>query len=199
MRGRALFSHAPLAPQVNSLIEAQQKLSILLTSAGVLPHTSGKSFGRPLNPARDTRLTRSACCLLAAELSVSAGGTQPSGLRSLLGRAVRNQAEQQREIDSLRDRLRDADAVARAASAQASASASESHTARARQQQLQEELDTERSERMESEAASLEREEALEVTHKHTQRARIARSIRPWPRRAHPRFIFPASPAGTHP
>ena len=125
--------------QVNQLLEVQKQLHAVL-------------LGSPKGGSEATVATPG-----------SPGGGSAASLRTLLGKAVRAQTEQQRELDALRDQLREERSAAYSAKQLASASAQESRELRAARDGLQAELDTERSDRMESEAASLEREEALEA------------------------------------
>lgn len=92
------------------------------------------------------------------------GGTpHSSGLRHLLGRAVRLQTDQQRDLDALRDSVSEARVNAWSATQKAAASSTASIEATERGDKLEAELAAERNERMESEAAALEREEELQA------------------------------------
>ena len=76
---------------------------------------------------------------------------------------MRVQAEQQRELDTLRDALRDERCKAYAATHTAKLRSQEAAEATEQRDRLQSELEAERTERMESESAALEREEALQA------------------------------------
>ena len=94
---------------------------------------------------------------------LTAGTGESAGVRNLLGHAVRAQTEQQRELDALRDTLREERCLVFSSAQQAKAAATELAAVREQAARLQAELDKERSERMESESAALEREEALQA------------------------------------
>jgi len=134
MGGADILAEAQL--KVNNLLEVQKQLHSVLLGEG----------------------------MLATEPRTSPAGSAPSpGLRGLLGRAVRVQQQQQRELDSLRDAIREERSVAWSAQQHAQASAADSASAREKAEELQTLLATERTERMESESAALEREEQLQA------------------------------------
>eukprot|EP00322_Chrysochromulina_rotalis_P016735 CAMPEP_0115857744 /NCGR_PEP_ID=MMETSP0287-20121206/15737_1 /TAXON_ID=412157 /ORGANISM="Chrysochromulina rotalis, Strain UIO044" /LENGTH=222 /DNA_ID=CAMNT_0003311981 /DNA_START=27 /DNA_END=695 /DNA_ORIENTATION=+ len=83
-------------------------------------------------------------------------------LRKLLGDAVRTQAKQQSEIESLRELLREEQTAARNALESARIAETKSGELQEQVDELQRQLQTEQQDRMESEAAALEREEKLE-------------------------------------
>jgi hypothetical protein len=84
-------------------------------------------------------------------------------MRTLLGQAVRAQTEQQHEIDSLRQALREEQTASQIAVAQATSSRTDMQDARKKLEEVQAQLKAEQSERMESEAAAMEREETLQA------------------------------------
>jgi len=138
-----------LATQSKALVDAQQRVDELLKAQQRL---KAVLFTAPTAPAGTGR------------------GSQPDGasdakvaeLRVLLGKAVRTQAEQQQEIDRLSESLREQRTGAGNARHTASVATNEAEELRAEVQRLTTLLRDEQSERMESEAAALEREETLE-------------------------------------
>ena len=161
---------APSSSQVNQLLEVQRQLHSVLTGGGLTLPESGKNKGPPPLPWRRAIAqsciappTRAFAYFACAAGAAGAAGPKASATRNLLGRAVRVQAEQQRELDMLRDSLSEAHVAAWSATEKAAAAAAEAAASKDRGDRLQAELTAERNERMESESAALEREEALEA------------------------------------
>ena len=122
--------------RVNNLLAAQKRLRLILGSTALLDIGTG---------------------------SCDAGSAKVPELRQLLGRAVRAQTEQQLEIESLRIQVREERTRAFTAKDAATVAATQTREMHTQVEQLQMELADERNERMESEAAAMEREEQLQA------------------------------------
>lgn len=141
--------------KVDELLNIQQKLRGILTGDGEADAGGIAALGRSASMAvgGDAAAKAPAGEDLTAKLSE---------LRQMLGKAVQVQAQQQIEIDGLKDQLRDQKTASEVAVANAVSSSSELKDMQKHMDELREELETEKRERMESEASALEREEALQ-------------------------------------
>jgi hypothetical protein len=132
----------------------------------------------------------------SADSSVS--DAKVGGLRAMLGKAVRTQAGQQQEIDLLRSLLREEVTKAETARHAAGVAEAEATGLREKVQELQKQLSDEQRERMESEAAALEREESLEVGHRCPPLAKSPPRPVPCRARAHTRLRVGSYLSWTH-
>ena len=140
--------------QVDELLKVQQRLRIVLGGEG------DNGLGAPsrsslvsVAEATDGATAAASGPLTSARLA---------GLRQLIGKAVRTQAEQQHEIDRLTEQLREERTASGTAALRSSTAAADADALRERVATLEAQLADERRERMESESAAMEREERLE-------------------------------------
>lgn len=142
-----------MATQSQQLVSAQQRVDELLSLQQKL-RVALNGGGAP-SMHRGSTVTSQAPAAYASDAKVAE-------VRQLLGAAVRSQAEQQLEVDTLRSTLREERTSTENAKVAAARAAEEVKEMREKVQKLQDELNTERTERMEEGAAAMEREEALQ-------------------------------------
>jgi hypothetical protein len=152
-----LSTHVLLGPhcilscaQVDELLQVQQRLKAVVLAAPTIA------------PAGDLDPLAAASATVGTAKAETADA-KVAELRQLLGKAVRAQTEQQHDIDRFREALREEQTGAVSERHAANVAASEAQQLRKEVDELRSQLAEEQRERMESEAAALEREEQLEA------------------------------------